>query len=126
MKIEHMAVWTKNLEEMKQFYVEFFGGVAKQKYFNSSRNFESYFIAFSSGARLELMRLTDISEREEKIYAGFAHIAFSIGSKENVDEFTARLKNAGYPVVSGPRTTGDGYYESCILDPDGNPIEITQ
>ncbi len=115
------------MEEMKSFYIKYFAGQANEKYYNPKRNFESYFITFAAGARLELMRLPDIAVREhQQTYSGFAHIAFSVGSKEKVDFFTAALKEAGYTVISEPRVTGDGYYESCILDPDENQIEITE
>jgi len=127
MKIEHIALWTNQLEEMKEFYSEFFQGKANEKYINASKQFESYFLTFESGARLELMRMLGIPDNSndlDKQYIGLIHIAFSVGSKENVDALTDRLKQRGYRVISGPRTTGDGYYESCILDPDGNRVEI--
>lgn len=127
MKIDHVALWTKNLEEMKSFYIKYFEGKANEKYYNPKRNFESYFITFVSGARLELMRLPNVVEQDyQQRYAGFTHIAFSVGSKEKVDSLTAVLKEAGYTVISEPRVTGDGYYESCILDPGENQIEITE
>ncbi len=128
MKIEHVALWTNNLEEMKDFYVEFFNGTANDKYCNILKNFESYFITFQSGTRLEIMRKPEIIDPKsevDKYYTGFVHIAFSVGNKEIVDELTIKLQKRGYQIISGPRTTGDGYYESCILDPDGNKIEIT-
>ena len=113
---------------MKDFYTQFFNGHANEKYINSHKKFESYFITFQSGARLELMRqqgIIDNQNEREKQHIGFVHIAFSVGSKEKVEELTIQLQKKGYETVSGPRTTGDGYYESCILDPDGNRIEIT-
>lgn len=128
MRIEHIALWTNRLEEMKDFYVEFFNGTANSKYHNILKNFESYFITFQSGARLEIMRkpeITDLTSEITNDSIGFVHIAFSVGSKEMVDELTIQLHNRGYQIVSGPRATGDGYYESCILDPDGNKIELT-
>lgn len=128
MKIDHVALWTNKLEAMKDFYVEFFQGSANDKYLNLSKRFESYFISFQSGARLEIMHKPDIiglKAEIDKSYAGFVHLAFSVGNKERVDELTAKLEKRGYPVISAPRTTGDGYYESCVLDPDGNKIEIT-
>ena len=127
MRIEHVALWTKDLERMKDFYVEFFQGKPNEKYVNLKTGFESYFIAFDSGARLEIMQRASIPENRNDVdeqYTGFIHVAISTASRENVDELTNRLRGEGYRVVSEPRTTGDGYYESCVLDPDGNRIEI--
>ena len=129
MKIDHVALWTNQLEEMKDFYVEYFNGIANDKYRNSLKNFESYFITFLSGAKMEIMRKPEIIDAKtevDKQYLGFVHIAFSVGSKEAVDELTTKLAKRGCQIISAPRTTGDGYYESCILDPDGNKIEITE
>jgi lactoylglutathione lyase len=128
MNIEHVALWTTKLEEMKDFYREFFNGHANEKYTNSLKQFESYFITFASGARLEIMRKQGIAEHKNdanRQYCGLVHLAFSVGSKGMVDELTAKLQTSGYQIVSFPRTTGDGCYESCILDPDGNMVEIT-
>lgn len=128
MKIEHVALWTNKLEEMKEFYKEFFNGQANDKYINEKKHFASYFITFQSGARLELMTKPGIMEGKERAdqqYTGFVHISFAVESEEEVDALTNKLRERGYEVVSGPRRTGDGYYESCILDPDGNQIEIT-
>ncbi len=127
MKIEHVALWTKNLEGMKDFYVEFFQGKPNEKYVNPKTGFESYFIAFDSGARLEIMQKASIPENRndaDEQYMGFIHVAISTASRKAVDELTNRLRGEGYRVVSEPRTTGDGYYESCVLDPDGNRVEI--
>ena len=128
MRIEHVALWTKDLERMKDFYVEFFQGKTNEKYVNPKTDFESYFIAFDSGARLEIMQKASIPENRNDVdeqYTGFIHVAISTASRGNVDELTNRLRGEGYRVVSEPRTTGAGYYESCVLDPDGNRIEIT-
>lgn len=128
MRIEHVALWTNKLEEMKDFYVEFFNGTANAKYNNLLKNFESYFIMFQSGSRLEIMRnpkIKDLRSEVDNYFIGFIHIAFSVGSKEMVDELTLKLQTRGHKIISDPRVTGDGYYESCILDPDGNKIEIT-
>lgn len=128
-KIEHIALWTGNLEEMKEFYVEFFGGKPGTKYVNLKTGFESYFIVFDSGARLEIMRKPSIPANPnsaEEQYTGYIHIAISVGNRRGVDELTLQLQDRGYRVVSHPRETGDGYYESCVLDPDGNRIEITE
>lgn len=129
MKIEHIALWTNQLEEMKEFYTEFFNGHANEKYTNNQKQFESYFITFESGPRLEIMRKQGITEHKNDIarqYLGLIHMAFSVGSKEMVDELTKKLQTRGCQIVGMPRTTGDGYYESLILDPDGNTIEITE
>ena len=129
MKIEHVAIWTKDIERLKDFYVTYFDGVAGDKYTNHKKQFESYFIKFDSGARLEVMQMKTIpSNLNDTInqYIGLIHIAISVGSVEKVDNLTDSLRKAGYRIVSEPRYTGDGYYESCILDSDGNRIEITE
>ncbi|MFZ5966213.1 MAG: VOC family protein [Bacillota bacterium] len=129
MRIEHVAIWTRDLERLKKFYEEYFGGKAGEKYVNEKKGFESYFISFDTGARLEIMKKASIPENMNSTideYLGLIHLAFSVGSKEKVDELTSELRSKGYRVVSGPRTTGDGYYESCVLDPDGNRLEITE
>jgi lactoylglutathione lyase len=128
MKIEHIAIWSKDIERLKSFYVQYLNGKAGNKYHNIKKEFKSYFITFESGARLELMQMSSIPDNlnnTEEQYIGFIHIAISVGSKDKVDELTEVIRNAGYSIVSEPRFTGDGYYESCILDPDGNRIEIT-
>lgn len=126
MRIEHIAVWVNDLELMKLFYIKYFNGVSNDKYTNPAKKFESYFLVFNGGARLELMRKPELANNENKSYSvGYTHIAFSVGSKENVIELTERLRNDGYGVYSEPRTTGDGYFESSIHDPEGNLIEIT-
>jgi lactoylglutathione lyase len=128
MHIEHLAIWTKNLERLKTFYETYFQATAGEKYVNPQRRFESYFLTFASGARLELMSMPGIPDSPNDALAqsmGLIHLAFSVGSKEHVDELTARLQADGYPVLDGPRHTGDGYYESCVLDPDYNRVEIT-
>lgn len=126
MKIEHVAVYYKDLERAKGFFAAYFGGVPGELYHNKKTGFRSYFVTFEDGARLEIMGREDLKDREkELIQAGFIHMAFSVGSKEKVDELTGRLRADGYQVISGPRTTGDGYYESCVLDFEGNQVEIT-
>lgn len=125
MKIEHIAIWTSNLEEMKRFYVTYFEGVANERYENPVKKFSSYFISFADGCRLELMQRADVQTRpetEEKL--GITHLAFLAGSKENVTTLTERLRADGYTVASETRTSGDGYFESVVLDPEGNRIEI--
>lgn len=131
MKVEHVAMWTTNIEKLKKFYTKYFNGKSGDKYINEKKHFESYFIEFDNGARLEIMSNEKIKSRAGEIdetqeFIGLAHIAFSVGSKKKVDELTNLLKNEEYKVVSEPRHTGDGYYESCILDPDGNRVEITE
>lgn len=127
MKIEHIAIWTQNLERLKVFYVTYFNARTDEKYVNPAKGFESYFLHFSSGARLEIMFLPKVENSADlpEYQMGLTHLAFSVGSKERVDSLTQELQAAGYTVSSAPRTTGDGYYESIILDPDGNRIEIT-
>jgi lactoylglutathione lyase len=127
MRIEHIALWTKDLERIKDFYVEFFCGKPNDKYVNHKTGFESYFITFDSGTRLEIMQMPSIPVNRNDIdeqYTGYIHIAMSVESRKNVDELTNELRKRGHRVVSEPRETGDGYYESCVLDPDGNRIEI--
>jgi len=126
MHIEHIAIWTQQLEALKTFYETYFAARANQKYTNPKTGFESYFLTFDSGSRMEIMQRPDIEGpqgAEQKV--GYAHLAFSVGSREEVDRLTQRLAEDGYQVVGQPRTTGDGYYESIILDPDGNRVEIT-
>jgi lactoylglutathione lyase len=127
MKIEHMAIWTSDLERLRMFYEKYFGAVSNAKYVNAARQFESYFLSFPGGPRLEIMFSPQIQPPGEKSIptSGYAHIAFSVGSHEHVDALTGRLQEDGYRLLDGPRVTGDGYYESLFLDPDGNRIEIT-
>ncbi|KZD45065.1 glyoxalase/bleomycin resistance/extradiol dioxygenase family protein [Bacillus cereus] len=125
MKIEHVAIWVNNLEVMRDFYKQYFNGEANGLYHNPKKQFESYFITFEGGARLELMRQVGIDDNTQTQTVGYAHMAFSVGSKEKVNQLTDKLREAGYPLLNGPRTTGDGYYESVVSDPEGNQIEIT-
>lgn len=126
MHVEHIAIWTHDLERLKAFYETYFEGKANDRYVNAKKQFESYFLAFASGARLELMQMPTVPESRDGGQAiGYAHLAFSSGSEATVDALTARLREDGYQIVSDPRRTGDGYYESCVLDPDGNRVEIT-
>lgn len=126
MKIEHIAIYFNDLDRARDFFVKYFGAQSNEGYHNSKTDFRSYFLTFSGGAQLEIMHkpsLTDAGVYLNRF--GYAHIAFSVGSKDMVDTLTKTLEADGYPVISGPRTTGDGYYESCILGFEGNPIEIT-
>ncbi|MBC1723084.1 VOC family protein [Listeria seeligeri] len=125
MKIEHIALWTSDLEKMKDFYVTYFRATANDLYENKTKGFSSYFLSFETGARLELMKRTDVSEEVTEEKLGWTHIAVATESKTAVDELTEKLRAAGFEVVGEARTTGDGYYESVVLDPEGNRIEIT-
>ncbi|HDT9434372.1 TPA: VOC family protein [Listeria monocytogenes] len=125
MKIEHVALWTTNLEQMKQFYVIYFGATANDLYENKTKGFTSYFLSFEDGARLEIMSRTDVTGKTTGENLGWAHIAISTGTKEAVDELTEKLRQDGFAIAGEPRMTGDGYYESVVLDPEGNRIEIT-
>ncbi|MCU0324932.1 MAG: VOC family protein [Spirosomaceae bacterium] len=128
MRIEHIAIYCKDLEAMRGFYEKYFDGKSNEKYINAKKGFESYFISFSDGARLELMQMASIPTSKNDIYAqftGLIHFAVSVGSKEKVDELTERFRNDGIEIIGEPRWTGDGYYESVILDIEGNRIEIT-
>lgn len=126
MKMEHIALYVSDLEQAKTFFITYFGAQANQGYHNPRTDFRSYFLCFEDGSRLEIMTKPDLTDSGDCLNRfGYAHIAFSVGCKEAVDTLTARLKEDGYPVISGPRTTGDGYYESCIVGLEGNLIEIT-
>ncbi len=129
MKIDHIAIWTKQLEKMRFFYEHYFHGQSGEKYINPRKNFESYFIAFEGGSRLELMEKLEVGEKlydDEENYLGLTHFAFSTGDREKVDGITEQLRADGYKIIGKPRLTGDGYYESVVLDPDGNKVEITE
>ena len=126
MHIEHVALYVNDLERAKEFFVRYFGAVPGEMYHNPNTDFRSYFLSFGGGARLEIMHRPNMADPEKHpARTGYIHLAFSLGSREAVDQLTARLASDGYALVSGPRTTGDGYYESCIVDLEGNQIEIT-
>ena len=126
MKIEHIAMYVNDLEAAKDFFIKYFDAQANDGYHNETTDFKSYFLTFEDGARLELMNKPDMKDLEKDTKrTGYIHIAFSVGSKEKVNLLTEKLKADGYDVISGPRTTGDGYYESCIIGLEGNQIEIT-
>jgi len=129
MTLEHVAIWTDQLEVLKDFYVKFFHGVANEKYTNEKKQFHSYFLTFQSGARLELMSMPDIpvnnNDRVKAQHQGIIHLAFGVNTMQEVDEKAAELKAAGFPILGGPRKTGDGYYEFETLDPDNNRLEVT-
>ena len=126
MRIDHIALYVNDLEGAKSFFETYFQAVANDGYHNQNTDFRSYFLSFSDGSRLEIMTKPDLTDSGNLLdQFGYAHIAVSVGSREAVDALTARLKDGGYPTLSGPRVTGDGYYESCILGFEGNLIEIT-
>lgn len=126
MRIEHIALYVNNLEEARKFFMKYLGAESNDGYYNPKTNFRSYFLSFDGGARLEIMNKPEMPDLPKDLArTGYAHIAFCVGSREKVDALTAELKADGYEVVSGPRTTGDGYYESCIVVMEGNQIEIT-
>jgi lactoylglutathione lyase len=127
MTIEHVALWTADLERARCFYEVYFGATAGARYHNPTKAFTSYFLRFASGARLELMHRPDLlgAPAHAVPAMGYAHLAFATGSRAAVDSLTERLRAAGHPVLGEPRTTGDGYYESVVADPDGNSVEIT-
>ena len=153
MKIEHVAIWVKNIDKVCEFYHKYFGGVVHPLYHNPAKQFTSRFVTFDDGARLEIMHRPDINvgtltesksdmlmlghasvqaprrDTRHRMFhvehIGFTHLSFSVGSKEEVDRLTQQMSAEGVPVVGQPRTTGDGYYESVVLDPEGNRIEIT-
>ena len=126
MKIEHIAMYVNDLKGARDFFIRYLHGTSNDGYHNKSTDFRSYFISFDEGARLEIMHKLVMEDPDKTLNrTGYVHIAFSVGSKEKVDELTQRLSDDGYKVISGPRTTGDGYYESCIVAIENNQIEIT-
>ncbi|MEB2773884.1 VOC family protein [Algoriphagus sp. D3-2-R+10] len=127
MKIEHLAIWVDDLEEMKDWYCDAFDMSASDKYENVTKGFSSYFLSFSPGARIELMKKNNIQEGSSPrgLVSGLAHFAISTGSKEKVLAMTEELRDQGCKIIGEPRLTGDGYFESGIEDPEGNWIEIT-
>ena len=126
-RIEHVAFWVRDLELMRDFYQDYFGGKVGALYHNPKKQFHSYFISFGTGCRLELMKAADITEDPAIAqHMGITHLAFSVGSRETVDELTKKLADDGFSIVGAPRVTGDGYYESVVLDPESNRLEITE
>jgi len=129
MTLEHVAIWTDNLELLKDYYVKYFGGIPNAKYRNEKKQFESYFLTFDSGARLELMSMPNIPDNENdrviKQHKGIIHLAFGVDTNQEVDSKAKQLKEDGYNILSGPRKTGDNYYEFETLDPDKNRLEVT-
>jgi lactoylglutathione lyase len=129
MKISHLAIWTNDLERLRDFYCTWFCAKSNKKYVNQVKQFSSYFLTFEEGGcSIELMNKPNLENTifpELKIATGLAHFAFSVGSKEAVDLLTIQLSEAGYKIQGEPRLSGDGFYESAIADPDGNIVEIT-
>lgn len=126
-KIEHIAMYVNDLEGAKEFFEKYFNAKSNEKYNNIKTGFQSYFLSFESGARLEIMSKPNVEEDNKAlIKTGYSHLAFSVGNREKVDNLTAQLKSDGFSVISGPRVTGDGYYESCVLGFENNLIEITE
>jgi lactoylglutathione lyase len=123
--IDHVAVYVHDLNAVRGFYEKYFGALSGEQYHNPSTGLRTYFLSFAAGARLELMTRPGVESNPIEGQVGWAHVAFSVGSPATVDELTALLRHDGFSIVSGPRTTGDGYYESCVLDPEGNRVEIT-
>lgn len=126
MTLEHIALYVSDLEAARRFFLDYFGAKSNDGYHNPRTGLRTYFLTFAGGSRLELMSRPGLPDAGEKAFrAGYAHIAFKLGSREAVDALTRRLADDGYPVLSGPRVTCDGYYESCIAGIEGNVIEIT-
>ncbi len=126
MKIDHVAMYVNDLESARRFFIKYLNAVSNNEYYNKSTGFRSYFLSFEDGARLELMNRPDMETfKKSTVRTGFIHIAFSVGSKEKVDRLTQILKSDGYTILNEPRTTGDGYYESCIVGIEENLIELT-
>ena len=128
MHVEHIALWCKSIEAMKAFYSKYFNAQVSEKYINQSKGFSSYFLSFGSGSRIEIMEMDSVPESKDNPYdqfTGYIHLAFSVGSEVEVDALTGRLGRDGFEILDGPRRTGDGFYESVVLDPEQNRIEIT-
>lgn len=126
MRIDHIAMWVKDLDKMKDFYCYFFQAKASTRYTNTGKQFSSYFLKFENGARIEIMHKPGIEVWSPSVRLGWAHLAISVGSREKVDTLTELLKSNNVTISGNPRITGDGYYESTVLDPEGNIIEITE
>lgn len=126
MFIEHIAMYVNDLEAARDFFVKYFNATSNEGYHNKTTDFRSYFLSFSSGARLEIMTRPNLEDPDKSLNrTGYIHLAFSVGSREAVNALTEQLRSDGYSVISGPRTTGDGYYESCVMGIEGNQVEIT-
>ncbi len=129
MILEHVAIWTSDLERLRAYYQKYFGGIPNKKYTNEKKGFHSYFLSFQSGARLELMTMANIPDNQNDTvkaqHQGIIHLAFGVDTMEEVDQKAMELQKDGYPILNGPRRTGDGYYEFETLDPENNRLEVT-
>ena len=129
MTIDHVAIWTTQLERLKDYYVKYFNGSANEKYTNREKHFESYFVTFDSGTRLELMQMPGIPQNLNdpivKQHQGIIHLAFGMENMDMVNEKLNELSQDGFKILRGPSKTGDGYWEFETLDPDNNRIEVT-
>jgi len=129
MILEHVAIWTDNLEQLKQYYIKYFGATANEKYTSKQNQFHSYFLTFKSGARIEIMTKPGIpdnkNDRVTDQHKGIIHLAFGVNTMNEVDEKANQLISDGFKILRGPRKTGDGYYEFETLDPDDNRLEVT-
>ena len=127
MKINHVALYVNDLEKMKAFYEKYFNAKSNKMYHNQNTGLKTYFLEFNNGCRIEIMTKENLNNnKKEANNTGYIHIAFSVGSKDTVNELTKRIENDGYKIISQPRITGDGYYESCVIDPENNQIEIVE
>jgi lactoylglutathione lyase len=127
MKIEHVAIWTYNLEGLRNFYIHYFDASSNEIYYNHSKDFRSYFLSFGGDCRLEIMEMPGVPHTKDnsiKQFTGIIHFAFKAGSRSEVNRITEEIRKDGFKVIREPRTTGDGFYESVILDPEGNRVEI--
>lgn len=124
MRIEHVALLTQDLEKMRAFYAHYFGAKSEARYENPKTKFQSYFLTFASGSRLEITSKKFVTLQPGETL-GYSHLAIAVGDKQDVDDLAAQLSADGYPLLNGPRTTGDGYYEAVVQDPEGNLIELT-
>jgi len=127
MKLHHIAIWVDNLDKIKDYYMKHFGALSNEMYTNTTTGFRSYFLSFDSGSQIEVMHRADIVQNQNSTidqYKGYIHISFTVGSREEVDAKAVELKEAGYPILRGPRVTGDSYYEFETLDPEGNRLEV--
>lgn len=127
MRIDHIAIWTSNLEGLRDFYIRYFDASSSEIYYNHSKEFRSYFLKFDGDCRIEIMEMPRIPASKNdamKQHLGIIHFAIHVGSRDRVNQLTEIIRKDGYKVIGEPRTTGDGYYESIVLDPDGNRVEL--